>query len=337
MKIIEQLNKIIAQENINIDKDVVFSIAKASDGSLRDAEALLDQLISFSKDKVSISDVIAVLGIVQQEQLFNLTDRIIHKDSKAALGILNDIIDAGKDIGLFLNNLIEHFRNLMICKITKGDFSLIDLPQDICERISQQAQEFRLEEILSFFNILLNTQEMAKRFDSLRIPLEIGIIRLAHHKIKTGISEVPQSKDNKDTAIENPAANNIKKEEVDCHKTEQGANLSLDDIKIQWKNIVDKLSKIKISVATYLNEGEPIKLQVNNLTVSFPKNYSLHKEALERKENKSIVEKAASELLKTHIRFTFILSKDEVNKDRSEAPPIMKAILDTFNARTIKE
>lgn len=341
MKIIQQLDKIVLKEKIDIERQVLFTIAKASDGSLRDAEVLLDQLISFGRDKVSISDVISVLGIVQQEMLFDITDRIIHKDSKGALKILNNIIDAGKDMGLFLTNLIEHYRNLMITKVSKGDFSLIDLPADICERLSEQTQAFSLEEIFSFFNILVNTQEMAKRLDSLRIPLEISLIKLAHNKIKLSDSGFSKPQDNKkdakDAIEERSSLNDIKTDDTYYKKEDTGGDLSLDDIKCRWQDIVNNLSKTKMSVATYLNEGNPIKLEANTLTISFPKNYSLHKEALERKDNKLIIEKVVSGLVKTNIKLNFILSKEEVSEDKSEASPLIKSILDTFNARTIKE
>lgn len=338
MKTIDQLNKIVVQEKINIDKDVLFAIAKASDGSLRDAEALLDQLISFSKDKVRAEDVVSILGIVQQDMLLEITDTIIHKDSKGALELLNNIIEAGKDIGLFLTNLIEHFRNLMIAKVTKGDFGLIDLPEDICQRLFQQAQEFSLEEILSFFNILVNTQEMARRFDSLRIPLEISLIKLAHNKTRTDNPSLSRLSETikKDKVEEKISTGNIKTEDIECHQ-EAPSNLSLEEIKSHWQDILNTLSKIKMSVATYLNEGEPAKLEAGVLTVSFSNHYSLHKEALERKENKLIVEKAVSEILKKNIKLNFILSKEEGHKDKSDNSPFLKSILDTFNARTIKE
>ncbi len=92
-----------------------------------------------------------------------------------------------------------------------------------------------------------------------------------------------------------------------------------------------------MSVATYLDEGEPIKMQANTLTVSFPKNYSLHKETLEKRENKAMVEKCASELFNTNLRMNFILSQDHKRKDDSENTPFLKSALDMFNGRVIKE
>ena len=90
--IINQLKTITAQEKISLDEEVLFTIARACDGSLRDAESILDQLASISKQKISISDVTSLLGVLQQQMLFELTDKIIRKDSQGVLTLLNTIL-----------------------------------------------------------------------------------------------------------------------------------------------------------------------------------------------------------------------------------------------------
>ena len=92
-----------------------------------------------------------------------------------------------------------------------------------------------------------------------------------------------------------------------------------------------------MSVATYLNEGSPVNLKNNILTVSFPKNYSLHKESLERKENKEIIEKVVAQIFNANVRVNFILSKEVVEKEESEDNPFIKSALDAFKARVIKK
>ena len=168
IEIISQLEKIIREEKIAVDKEVLFAVAKSSDGSLRDAESVLDQLVSFSQGNVSLKDAISVLGMVEQDVLFALTDKIIQKDPQGALQLFNEIIDDGKDPGVFLTNLIEHFRNLMVAKVSKADPKLVDLPQEVCDRLLKQSQSLSLEEIFTVFNVLVTTQEMTKRLDSQR-------------------------------------------------------------------------------------------------------------------------------------------------------------------------
>lgn len=335
-EIARQLEHIVSSEKINVDKDVLFSIAKSSDGSLRDAESVLDQLASFTRGKISLKDVVLILGIVEQEALFEITDKIIRKDPKAALALLNDIIDNGKDIGVFLSSLIEHFRNLMIAKVTKADAKLIDLPQEICERLLEQSSALTLEEIFSAFNILVNTQEMSKRLDSLRIPLEISLVRLAHNKKDSPElkrAHVPE----KTISAKETVTEERKVSEERIKDLPPIQLISLDSIKGCWENIVNNLSRIKMSVASYLNEGELLKCQGNVLTVSFPKNYSLHKEALEQKDNKALIEKSISELINAGVRVNFILSQELKSKDEGENNPAIKSALEMFHGRVIKE
>lgn len=336
MEIIAQLEKIAMAEKINIDKKVLFAIARSSDGSLRDAESILDQLISFAKDEVSLEDIVSMLGLVEQDTLFDITEKIINKDARGALELFNNIIDSGKDIGNFLANLIEHFRNLMIAKITLGDSRLIDLPKEICERLLQQAKAFSLEEIFSAFNTLVNTQEMTKRLESLRIPLEISLVKMAQDKKSSNLNAPTKHSKELDPVPtqEKSTAPVIKKEDSIPEATQ---STSLDNIKSIWRNIIGNLAGIKMSVATYLDGGIPTKLENNILTVSFPMNYSLHKESLERKENKAIIEKILSELLNCNIRVNFTLSKEVAQKNNGETSSFIKSALDTFNGRVVKE
>jgi len=336
IEIIAQLEKIIREEKITIDQEVLFAVAKSSDGSLRDAESILDQLVSFSRGNVSLKDAISVLGLVEQDVLFALTDKIIQKDPAEALRLFNAIIDAGKDPGVFLINLIEHFRNLMVAKVSQADSKLVDLPQEVCDRLFKQGQLLSLEEIFTAFNILITAQEMAKRLDSQRIPLEISLVRLARNKLES-----------KNKVELRPAAVPIEKKEqpVPEEAIQNTATqtppaqmlISLENIKNAWGNIIDHLAKIKMSVSTYLNEGEPVKVQGNMVTIGFPKSCSLHKESLDRKENKDIVEKAASELCNADLRVNFILTAQLQQETDARSHPFIKSAIEMFGGRVVKE
>jgi len=357
IEIIAQLEKIVRQENIVVDKEVLAAVARSSDGSLRDAESVLDQLVSFSKGNISLKDAISVLGMVEQDVLFTLTDKIIQKDPGATLKLFNEIIDDGKDPGVFLVNLIEHFRNLMVAKVSGGDAKLVDLPQEICDRLFKQSQSMSLEEIFTTFNILIATQEMTKRLDSQRIPLEISLVKLAHSRLesrpclpaKQGLAVDSQSHKSQ---LDSSGVVNLKTTDFPPEKKEQSIQdqeetaknitkqivlVSLESVKDAWGSIVNNLSKIKMSVSTYLSEGEPTKVQGNLVTVAFPKSCSLHKESLDRKENKAIVEKAVSELCNADLRVNFILVADMKHNTDAHSNPFVKSALEMFGGRVIKE
>jgi len=341
MEIIVQLEKIVKAEKVDVDKEVLFAIAKTSDGALRDAESILDQLVSFSKGRLSLKDVVSVFGLVEQDALFEITDKIIEKNPKAVLSLFNRLLEEGKDISIFLNNLIEHFRNLMIAKVTKGDIKLIDLPQDICDRLLKQSNHLSLEEIFNAFNILANTQEMVRRLDSLRIPLEVNLIRLSNDKKNSLSMESARALPKESTQKEKTALKEVKKdiakEEKVIETDSSMVNISLDNIKDVWQNIIDSLGQVKMSVATYLSQGQPFNMQGNLLTVAFPKSHALHKESLEKRENKEIIEQGLFEKLNVHVRVHFIFSNEIKSKSDDEGSQVVKAAMNTFHGRLIKE
>lgn len=333
LKIIEKLERIIKEEGLKINKDVLFAIARASEGSMRDAESILDQLTSFTKDKISLAETVSLLGIVDQQSLSEITDRIIERDAIGALRFLDLLISQGKDISQLLVNLIEHFRNLMIAKVTKFDQDkLLDLPENISKDIIRQSQYFSLEEIFSIFNLLLNTQEMSKKIESLRIPLEIALLKLTKAKAQDNEVNTTQPQ----TPKENIQNSDTPKVADDKANGSLVPPVDLDIIKKSWRDVIQHMSKIKMSVATYLQEGQPTKLENNILTITFPKNSSFHKEALERKGNHLIIENAFKESISSNLKIVFALS----NENKPELPPeqdepSVKSALDTFKGRLI--
>jgi hypothetical protein len=260
----------------------------------------------------------------------------------------------------------------MVAKVSQGDTKLVDLPQEICDRLFKQSQLMSLDEIFTTFNILIATQEMTKRLDSQRIPLEISLVRLAHNKLENRGLAIDKPKSNaclparqglaSNSHSHNQGHNNqqnsssvpaepkapslpFEKKEQPMQAQEEAVknipkqivSISLENVKDVWDNIVNNLSKIKMSVSTYLSEGVPTKVQGDLITVAFPKSCSLHKESLDRKENKTIVEKAASELCNADLRINFILVADMKHNTDVRNNPFVKSALEMFGGRVVKE
>ncbi|MDP2044572.1 MAG: hypothetical protein Q8K15_05335, partial [Candidatus Omnitrophota bacterium] len=117
----------------------------------------------------------------------------------------------------------------------------------------------------------------------------------------------------------------------------QNPSVGLDSVKNAWGNIVNNLAKIKMSVSTYLSEGEPTKVQGDVLTIAFPKNCSLHKESLDGKENKVIIEKAVSESCNANLRVNFVLVAEMKQDTGARSNPFVKSALEMFGGRVVKE
>jgi len=352
IQIIQQLKKIVLSEKLNVAEDVFLAIAKASDGSLRDAESMLDELVSFTSGNIHLKDVNSILGVVEQEYLFELADKIIKKDTIGVLQFLDELIDQGKDLNQLLLNLIEHYRNLMITRVTNLNHEkLLDLPQEVCQSIAKQSQGISLESILTGFTALLNAQEMSRRIDNLRIPLEIALVKLsAQGKTPESVVHIPAKKVEAGPPLKEHKAHaqesNTATAKVDAAPAQHSKmhieelTLALEKIKELWPQFIEKITRVKVSAAHYLEEGKPAKTVGSVLTIGFPKRASFHREALERKENHLLLEKLWTEILGQDIKINFILTNDEPEPQKpsdDSADPLLKSALDTFKGRIVRK
>ena len=154
-----RMRYICEKEGIEADEKALNLIARNSQGALRDALSILDQCISFEGNKISYNDVIELLGSVNIEQLFDLAESIIKEDTRKSLQILNDFIIWGKDVRNLVNDLIDHFRNLMVCKISNDLDEIISLPEETIDLLKQQAETIDTNNLIRILNILSEAQE----------------------------------------------------------------------------------------------------------------------------------------------------------------------------------
>lgn len=357
VKIIQQLKQIALSEKLSVDEEVFLAIAKASDGSLRDAESVLDELAAFTEGHITIKDVTSMMGVVEQEYLFGLTDKIIKNDTVGALQLLDKLLDEGKDPRQLLLNLIEHYRNLMITKVTRLNHEkLLDLPDEVCQTVAAQSKGLSLDAIFSGFTTFLNVQEMARRIENLRIPLEIGLVRLS----SPGKNCAPQAQDthkSHNSAAENETSQEAKaapcarerhqgtQEHRETHGHMQSSevnesSLVLERIKELWPEFMERLKRVKVSAAHYLEEGRPVKTSGSVLTIGFPQRASFHREALERKENHALLEKIWKDLLgglALKIHFAVTQEAETPKPLAEEVDPLLQSALDTFKGRVVRK
>ncbi|MDZ7261147.1 MAG: DNA polymerase III subunit gamma/tau, partial [candidate division KSB1 bacterium] len=115
-EIIQQLKTICQAEHIEIDEESLHLIAKKADGSMRDGQSILDQAVSFCGAKIQVQQVAELLGVIEQELFFELSDLIKRKDVKGGLALAERIFYEGYDVNEFLIGAAEHFRNLLVIK-----------------------------------------------------------------------------------------------------------------------------------------------------------------------------------------------------------------------------
>lgn len=365
--IVSGLKEVSRKEKYNIDENALFSIAKAAQGSLRDALSILDQLSAFSGEGIKEEDVYSMLGLVEVQLLFKLVDEIAAKNCVDALKTLDEIIDKGKDIKQLVKDLTEHFRHLMVINIggkTLG--KLVDYPLNVKELILEQSQRFTIQEILDAIDLLIQTQETSRITEATRMPLEVALAKLTYRgaalaqpavkketpvPVRAQVMPEPRPlptpaqilKNNKgavDIAVkadqkipEDPSALDETPEELAppvLNKLSTGKDL--EHIQKVWDILTSAISKEKMSVATYLQEGMPSRIKGETLFIGFPPRCRFQKEALESKDNTLLIERIFSDRLNAKVVVRFEITEEV--KETTVDPKVQSA-LEMFKGKVV--
>src|SRR5271170_7168862 len=179
--IMDNLKNICGKEDLKANEEALFAIAKASQGSMRDALSVLDQLSALNDKGIDSADVFSMLGMVEIEFLFDLADALIARNCVKSLDVFNQIIERGKDIKQLGKDLTEHFRHLMIVKVGGVSLNgLIDYPAGVKQRLALQAEKITIAGILKAIELFIEAQETAKVMETLRMPLEVAFAKLTY-------------------------------------------------------------------------------------------------------------------------------------------------------------
>ena len=188
-KILERLKLIAQSEKISIPDDALREIARTGEGSMRDAQSALDQVISFAGDKIKKEDVEMALGIAGADTLKRIIDSIAENKPAVAIAAIDDIVMRGHDLRNFCRDLLAHFRDLLVTKVS-GNEELLE--SAVCEpaELKRQAALFSESDLVRFFHSLAETETKLRAATQPRYQLEIGIVKLMELRGVESINEL---------------------------------------------------------------------------------------------------------------------------------------------------
>jgi DNA polymerase-3 subunit gamma/tau len=176
-EILKQLEKIANEEKIEISRAALSLIAREAEGSMRDAESLLDQVVSFTGSKVEDKHISDILGIIDRELLFEASEAILEGSAEKCMKIVDRIYTYGYDIKEFYRVLMDQFRNLLVSLLAPQN-ELIDLTDRDREEIDRQARMGGLEKLQQTLNLLIVREPDLKSTSHPRLVLEAIMIKL---------------------------------------------------------------------------------------------------------------------------------------------------------------
>lgn len=178
---------IAKQESVKLDEEAAGLIARASEGSVRDALSRLDQALAVSPEGATAAVVAQVLGLAGLDAYFELGEAIAARDAKQSLTTLDRLYDAGMDVEEVADGLTHHLRQLLLLAVDPSLASLIDAAPADRERYGAQAPRFRATDLSAMLSLLLETRSQLRRAEAPRVLLEVCLVELC---TMPGASEV---------------------------------------------------------------------------------------------------------------------------------------------------
>jgi DNA polymerase-3 subunit gamma/tau len=181
-ELVEHLMHVTAKEEITISKNGLRWIAREAEGSMRDAQSMLDRVISYAGKNISDVAITEVLGVVSRDILLKTSQALIDKDVNGCLATVKELFSSGHDIRQFYQAFLEHLRNMIVVKSTKTPDQLIDLTRDECDGLREQVKESPVEILQRLFDVWLKAESEIYHSSMPHIVLEMLLLKMVYLK-----------------------------------------------------------------------------------------------------------------------------------------------------------
>ncbi len=179
-EIVAALEGIAGKEGLEMDAGAVAVIARAAEGSVRDALSLTEQAMAYCGNRITGEQERELLGVVPEEVLDEMVGAIAARSAERALTLAHHLVAEGRHLQHFVREAIRHVRNLLVARVAGADSELVAAPKDERERIREQAAQFSEEDLTRFFSILLETEYDLRRKPDPALHLELGLLRMVN-------------------------------------------------------------------------------------------------------------------------------------------------------------
>jgi DNA polymerase-3 subunit gamma/tau len=340
------IEMICTQEKIKADPEVMELVTRKADGSLRDAQSLLDQLVAFCGDTLQAREVEEVLGLIPLDTLFETIRIFRERNSGEAFKLCDDLAAQGADYGHFLRELAQHLVRLMRVKTT-GQALGLEVGADVQERYIAEAKKTNLNDIFRWLRLIQDAELAVKRSPAPRIRFETDFMKIATmdasvdldtllkklDSLGDGSSEGVEPSEPEPPALQsklpinespNPTASKPPTMETFTATVPPAAppdaTPGLELFRSKWNAICDALSKDYPSLGAFLREGHPSEFHDKTLTITMDEGNGFHIEQLKKEDAK--VRKAIQDMVHAKPILKYVLGQvpSEAKADNAVKP-----------------
>lgn len=274
-----RLSDLMLQEKVDVEEKAIRYVAKAGDGSMRDALSLLDQCIAFHLgETLTYENVLEVLGAVDTEVFSRLLRQIIDKNVAAAISILDELVDEGRELGQLVSDFTWYLRNLLLIQSSDDMEEVLDMSQDSIDALKEEAKLISPEVLLRYIRIFSELGNQVRYASQKRIVIEIAIIKLCRPEMETDQTSIIDRLE----SLEQKMAQGVPAAQVQAGTMQQSTAPGAaqvkkpelpkaipEDIQAAIKNWRSIISEVGGNTKVYLNKAVPTLGNASDLQLVF--------------------------------------------------------------------
>ena len=370
----ELINSVLKKEKLDSDVESIESIATKSEGSMRDALSILDQVIAFSDSKINFKDVEKILGLVSSEVYFQLTDSIKDKNAELLLEALTEIRNGGIPVNDVVKGLNVHIRNLMYASLNDG-VNVLDISNDLKNKYIESSKLWDLRDLLRITEVINDLEININRSNQPYIMFEITTFKLLEMDQTIFIEELlnksftptgdGQKKNeltdddkvekevNKSIEVDKKESDELNENLEDSVNTnkenedlEDNLKIDIDYVKNKWSEIVTAVTDFRTSIGIVMEHSMPIEVEKSILKVGVHNQPKFSLDLLNN--NKQVIEEIIIKQLdkKVAIDFSDIQGEDDSieinekslidNKNKYENSDAMDSVIELFDGEILR-
>jgi DNA polymerase-3 subunit gamma/tau len=336
-------------EEIEVPDAALALVARAARGAYRDAVSTLDQLAAATGKKITVQDVLQLLGAVEEEALFRLCDLIVDRDTAGALTFIEELSEQGQDLGRLVTDLLEHLRHVLLVQHMGHVPDSLPVTEEVRERLHEQANQLGEATVLRLCDLLAVAVDDMRQGADPRLPLELALVKVtrpAADLSREGTAFRLEQLEERGASGPPPGPDPEGRPQETTPKTpppKEPPSVDLEQLQEAWQRaVLPAVEEKSIPTASVLREAHPAGLAGDTLTLEFPRNASFHRQLAEDPRNATLLADALYEVTGRRLALAFELGANGGDVDPAEEEPtgeddLVSLIKETFDAREVEE
>ncbi|HOC54872.1 MAG TPA: DNA polymerase III subunit gamma/tau [Verrucomicrobiota bacterium] len=347
--IARHLEHIAGLEKVKIAPAALYAIARGAEGAMRDAESALDQLISFCGDKIEEPDVLSMFGLAAQGQLLELAQMVLVGEVEKVLRLLNGLANHGKDLRRLLSDLLNHFRNLLIFQVSRGDLNMLEVSEAEAAALKEQSSMAGADGLTRIMEVLAEAERQLRDAASKKILVEVALLKAIEARGAVSIDALLRQLQNLRDSSGMPAApagaapagmsaperanapalpksaaggaGRAAAAAAGRGPSQAAASAALSgDLGDLWGKLVEAVGRVSQFTRSYLLEAHPVSLEKNVLTIGFDPEFADHLGLVDTPRNHALLQTKLSELGHPNAQIKLIKAEAPANPSPPPVP-----------------